>query len=977
MSDRRAFLTQVGTLCAVAIDGRAPAGPTIDARATALYQHPEGRRNLVRITVSGVDAPAARARLLDRRGALVGTAGLLPGSQGSLAGELWVPLAEPTEFRVDVEVGHTRAAQQRVRLAPPRRWTVYILGTVAMPTLQGVPGSPGLKRAYDDLEAAVARAAIFPDARWMPQTTGEILAYLRTEPPSGGAALLDAIRADRVGLPALFSNTLMGLLDHETLTRTVLPAARLARAHGLTYTGAVATGVPGHPATLPLALVASGVRYMVSEVDAERALPLLPSGEAMRHGLAGDWTTYPQLYWWEGPDGSRLLHWRGYPSVDAQRLGFASGVGPASRGLSDWLLGDPVLLSPNWPYDVALLPALGADPDPATTDVMLATVEELGRRYAFPRLVPARVEDFFRHVEQRHGTIIPVRRGDTGTFREDQAASTTAALATFRQAQLVLRAADLLALWDARVEPPNARAAARIARRAAERRDLWRDLLLLAEPGWGGISDTAGGDGDVVAPDGDILRRAREAQAAARQQVADALLRIGRGTDSGRRRVVFNASGWDRTDVVRIPGGAGWALTFDGRELPSVDLPDGAALVVPHDVPGLGYLSISESPRAPRPLVDEGSALEAAAGGFTVQIHSATGALASLRGPDGRERVKPSAWSGLNQFVSVAGGAESALWIGPGRRHLDRVPDLSLAQTELVGSRRERLPDIGARLVVERRLGTRAKITSTITLYESLPWVDVENRFTTSAPGDDPEALYVAFPFTFTKPAVDVEIPLGRMRVERDQQPGSGRDWFVHTHWVWLTEADDGVLWSAPDTPLFTLNDVFRGVWRRRIEPDGTLFACVRHNYWRPRAPRTPSDAMARFRISLLPPGAGAEAARRGWAACDPLYVSEPVINSALGPLLTRDRALFLADPDVLVLSAKLADDGEGAIVKMLDVVGQTRSIAVWPAAWRYTAARRTNLVEHNEEELVVAADGRTAVPVRAWGVGAMRLFTP
>ena len=101
----------------------------------------------------------------------------------------------------------------------------------------------------------------------------------------------------------------------------------------------------------------------------------------------------------------------------------------------------------------------------------------------------------------------------------------------------------------------------------------------------------------------------------------------------------------------------------------------------------------------------------------------------------------------------------------------------------------------------------------------------------------DKEALYVAFPFAFTRPDVDLEVPLGRMRVERDQQPGACRDWYCHTHWVHLTEGARGVLWSGRDTPLVTLNDLFRGAWRRRLEPDGTLFAWAMHNYWHTNYP--------------------------------------------------------------------------------------------------------------------------------------------
>src|SRR2546422_1756048 len=53
---------------------------------------------------------------------------------------------------------------------------------------------------------------------------------------------------------------------------------------------------------------------------------------------------------------------------------------------------------------------------------LVANLEEFNRRYAFPRLVPGRAEDFFREVERRWGATLPVRRGDSGTDRGDGAA---------------------------------------------------------------------------------------------------------------------------------------------------------------------------------------------------------------------------------------------------------------------------------------------------------------------------------------------------------------------------------------------------------------------------------------------------------------------------------------------------------------------------------------------------------------------------
>src|SRR5438034_7057742 len=604
------------------------------------------------------------------------------------------------------------------------------------------------------------------------------------------------------------------------------------------------------------------------------------------------------------------------------------------RRLSDWLLTHPVLLSADEPYGVARLD--GAVGDNGLMDERLvANLEEFNRRYAFPRLVPGRAEDFFREVERRWGATLPVRRGDSGTYREDGAASTPAELARYRAGQLAARAAELLALWDEKTEPTDGGASGRIAHRAEERRRMWRDLLLFGEHTWGSAASGSDPDGaETVAQWREKRRFLDGAAAVAGAQVGAALLRIGLSTGGaggggGPGRVVFNASSWARSDVLRVPNGAGRRLVHDGRGWPAVDLPDGSALVVARDVPALGYVALAESERAANPPRDDGTALEAQAGRFHVVLDPASGAIRSLTTGDGKERVRPTPWTGLNQLLYVQGGAHSALWTAPARDELRTAPDLTVKQATLVASRRERLPGIGTRLVVERALQGCTGVTTVVTLYDDLPWMDIENRVAKPATLDK-EALYVAFPFALTQPTVEVEVPLGRMTVERDQQPGSCRDWYCHAHWVWLHDAAGGILWSGPDTPLFTLNDIFRGQWRRRIEPDGTLFAYVLHNYWPSNFATSQGGELSfRYRISALPRGGDhAEPARRGWAACDPLYVSAPYASAGSSPLPRKDSGLFIADPGVTVVGAKPADDRAGAVVKLVDLAGAAVAVA-------------------------------------------------
>ena len=968
--------------------GRAPG---IDARPTSLYRQPDGRANLVRVTVAGLDAPAARARLTDRRGALVGTAGLLPEGAGGglvLRGELWVTLTAPTEFQIDVEVGRDRVARQRVRIAPPKRWTLYWVPfahlevgvAAATQSLSEIAGRH--ERAFEqqrrNLDVALAHLSGGAHARPAAENALTILSFLGNRPAASGDALLQAVRDGKIGMPALFANLLTGLLDHETYARVVWPAGRLARERGLAFSAALASDVPGYPATFPTVLAASGVRFFASGLGTERAAPLVSPAEARAAGLPGTGTPFPQLFYWEGPDGGRVLHWRGTGWRDAERLGFDDGPDEMARRVSEWLLDHPVLAASDYPYDAALLLGTSATPNAPWDESIAANIEEFGRRYAFPRIVTSRTEDFFRDIERRYAGKIPTRRGDTGVYREDGAAQASRELTAFRAAQLAARVADALALWDERLAGADLGNAEQARRRAVERRDAWTDLLLFADHTWRPADPNVRSD---VVPDflwGDRRGLLERAAVAVGSQVELAMTRIGRATGPDPGRLVFNSTGWPRTDVVRIPGGAGEKLSVGGVELPAVDEADGTALVAVPEVPALGYLALRRSTREPRPPVDEGETLEARAGGLAVRLDAATGAIASLVGPDGRERVRPGNWSGLNQLLYVRGGERSALWTEADRAGLAAPPALDIARAAAVRWRRERLPGIGVRLRVVRELVGVDVVESSVTLYDHLPFVDIRNRFTKTETLNK-EALYAAFPFALTRPTVQVEIPLGRMVVERDQQPGSCRDWYCHTHWVSLTEADGrGLLWSGPDTPLVTFNDIVRGAWRSTLEPDGTLFAWMLHNYWPSNFPPQQGGSYRhRFRISLVDGVDPAEPVRRGWAACDPLWVSGPYESGGPGPLLEKDRALFFADPGVMVVAAKPADDGEGVVLRLLDVAGATRPVSVWPAAYRYTQARRTNLVEMNAEPLSVAADGRVTITLPAWGVASLRLFTP
>src|SRR5207244_7513096 len=103
-----------------------------------------------------------------------------------------------------------------------------------------------------------------------------------------------------------------------------------------------------------------------------------------------------------------------------------------------------------------------------------------------------------------------------------------------------------------------------------------------------------GGEGGAEGGEGGPCRRGRAAGGTAGGGAA--LPRAGPaaggggggGGGGGPGRVVFNASSWARSDVLRVPNGAGRRLVHDGRDWPAVGLPGGPAPVGARDGPAPG-----------------------------------------------------------------------------------------------------------------------------------------------------------------------------------------------------------------------------------------------------------------------------------------------------------------------------------------------------------------------------------------------------
>lgn len=319
----------------------------------------------------------------------------------------------------------------------------------------GYTAAPGQVAAWqgDWLRLAIRLARANPAFRWTCEGFWGVERFWETAEPGERAALLEQVRAGRIGLSASWLN-LSELPDQELLDELHGRAARWAAEQGLEISCAMTADINGHSWGLAQSLLKQGVRFLFSCVHGHHGLPPL----FRRH----------QPFWWEAPDGRRLLVYNG----EHYHLGNEFGLAPAATSsylikddcTAEEIFGDAWIVAcrriPRYldaleaaghPLDFAplMISGLRTDNSPPSG----ALVEQLARweREGDPgiEIRLATLDEVLRELEAAGGDW-PVHRGDWPDWWSDGAASVPGAVSRFRQA---LRERRLCRLAAARLGP--------------------------------------------------------------------------------------------------------------------------------------------------------------------------------------------------------------------------------------------------------------------------------------------------------------------------------------------------------------------------------------------------------------------------------------------------------------------------------------------------------------------------------------------
>ena len=863
--------------------------------------------------------------------------------------------------------GQTRRTAEM--LQPQKKWTLYLVPHVHLDV--GYTDYQAKVSAIQSriLDEAMDQAAKHPAFRFSTDGEWNLEQYLQSRSPAEQQRIIAAIHSGTIDVPAQSSNVLTGFPTAETLIRSLYPSADFSRTHGTPLNYANITDVPSYSWSYASVLAAAGIPYLLAGSNNDRA-PVLMLGRLNERSP----------FYWEGPDGGRVLFWY---SRHYMQMQFLFGLPPIIETGEEVL---PVFLQMYEHHDYKASAAIIFGTQVENTDLFPQQAEladAWNAKFAYPRLEYSGFHDALAKIADQFGNDIPTLRGDGGPYWEDGIGSDALYTAIERENESRAPSAEKLATISSLVNPRLA-----VSRDALA--SMWGNMVLMDEHTWTSWNSVSGPDSSEAIEQ----LRVKDSRATTAWAERDDLLRgsmasladsMAAGVNSV---IVFNPLSWRRSGEVTIDLDHGYEIADRAtrKVVPYLVVHDGPDFqrveFVAEDVPGAGYkvYELRETQAlAPKPQTSSSATLESPY--YRVELDAATGAIRSLFDKQlQRELVdQKSPWR-FGQCLYVTGGDEEPNGILQYRAISPR-PKLDVhgaGEGRLVSV--ERTP-FGWVARLESSTINLPHITTEIRLFDHEKKIefieDLDKR-----EEQKKEALYFAFPFAMSHPRFRYEIQNGVVDPAKDMYPGAGREWFSVQHWVSVEQ--DGMAGTVMplDTPLMTLGDINRGEWPTEFgSRPGAIFAYAMNNYWHTNY-RAAQGGKFRFRFVVTSAAQtdASELSRMGWEEETPF--EEDQIRSQDKALdmprpLDGNEGQFLEidDPNLFFDTWKPAEDGNGTILRLIDLGGTARSAAVKLPLLTLSQVLVTDAVERNQKPLPLDGANQFQVEIRPHGIVTLRLI--
>ncbi len=255
--------------------------------------------------------------------------------------------------------------------------------------------------AKEHLDQVLENLDADPGYRWTIESSWWLARWWERSTDEEREEMVSRLREGRIDLCAGYANLHTTTCGEEELVRSIYWASRFAREHGIPLRVFITDDVPGSTFALPELLSRAGIDYYVGGMNTSFGGKL----DEPNHG------TRP--FWWVGPDGSRVLSWI---TFDSYAEGFDYGFGFFDT-LEDLYhkLGKklPEQEEAGYPWDEMLL--LRAFDNHYQGLHVKDLVDQWNATYETPRFRLASPAEFLDHMLAVHGAdAFPEYAGDFG-----------------------------------------------------------------------------------------------------------------------------------------------------------------------------------------------------------------------------------------------------------------------------------------------------------------------------------------------------------------------------------------------------------------------------------------------------------------------------------------------------------------------------------------------------------------------------------
>jgi alpha-mannosidase len=877
-------------------------------------------------------------------------------------------LAADTQAMLTVVV-NGRTAHVHETLQPQKKWTLFLVPHVHLDvgyTDYQAKVSTIQSRILDEAMDLVVQHPAFrfsTDGEW------NLDQFLHSRTAAEQNRIVDAIRQQKIYIPAQSTNILTGFPTAETLIRSLYPSANFSRVHGMPLNYANITDVPSYSWSYASILAAACIPYFLAGSNNDRAPVLL-------QGRLNEDTPF----WWEGPDGGKVLMWY---SRHYMQMQFLFGLPPLTPTGEEVL---PLFLEmyqrPSYLASAAIL--FGTQVE--NTDLFpqqAAFADEWNALYAYPHIEYSGFHDALANIAEQFGNAIPTVRGDGGPYWEDGIGSDALYAAIERENESRAPSAEKLATVGTLVNP-------RLAVNREELNSMWGNMVLFDEHTWTSWNSVSDPDSHEAIEQ----LRVKDSRATTATDQRNNILRSGMATlaDSIAAGVdsliVFNPLNWKRDGEVTIDLDKGMEIADRATKepVPYVILHEGPNFREVEfraaDVPPVGYKVYELRAAHTVPLASQRTTSTTIESPFyRVKLDPASGSIRSIYDKElNKELVDTQSSWRFGQYLYVTGG--------------DEEPN-SILQYRAVSPKPELHPHAaqnGQLISVEQTLwGCRAELESST---ENTPAIHTEIRIykdqkkielieeIDKEPVFKKEAVYFAFPFAMTHPQFQYEIQNGVVDPAKDMYPGAGHEWFSIQHWISVQQDGLSATVMPLDAPLATFGDINRGEWPTEFgERPGNIFSYVMNNYWHTNY-RAAQGGHFRFRYVITSAARTDVAAlsRVGWEESTPLehdQISSQDKALDLPRPLNGNEASFLTteDANLLLDTWKPAEDGNGTILRFIDLGGEPRTVTVHVPLLSISRIVATDAIERDQKPIAPEDIHTFKIAVRAHQILTLRMI--